>query len=158
MLMTNCMKRTIISILAGLLFMLPASAQSDWYGDKYSMFIHFGLYSHFGGVWDGEPVKQGYSEQIQSFAGIFSDWYARTAYEFTPVNFDAEQIAKLAVDSAVNNSTAGAFIQTVKCVFTVSDRKVDCIDDINVDKSGTFRCYYPINFIAISEALSNVQY
>ena len=45
-----------------------------WYSDKYSMFVHFGLYSKFGGVWDGEPVRQGYSEQIQSFAGIFSDW------------------------------------------------------------------------------------
>jgi hypothetical protein len=60
------------------------------------MFIHFGLYSHLGGVWDGQPVRQGYSEQIQSFAGIFSDWYAETAYEFNPVNFDADEIALLA--------------------------------------------------------------
>ena len=74
MLMRNCMKRTIISILAGLFSVLSVYAQTDWRGDKYSMFIHFGLYSHFGGVWDGEPVTQGYSEQIQSFAGIFSDW------------------------------------------------------------------------------------
>ena len=47
----------------------------SWHSDKYSMFIHFGLYSHLGGVWNGEPVRWGYSEQIQSFAGIFSDWY-----------------------------------------------------------------------------------
>lgn len=37
------------------------------------MFIHFGLYSVYGGVYEGEPVRRGYSEQIQSFAGIFSD-------------------------------------------------------------------------------------
>ena len=103
MLMTNCMKRTIISILAGLLFMLPASAQSDWYGDKYSMFIHFGLYSHFGGVWDGEPVRQGYSEQIQSFAGIFSDWYAAEAYGFNPDAFNADEIALLAKDAGMRS-------------------------------------------------------
>ena len=67
-----------------------------WQNDKFSMFVHFGLYSHLGGVWDGEPVKRGYSEQIQSFAGIFSDWYAATADEFNPVNFDAPAIAALA--------------------------------------------------------------
>ena len=25
----------------------------QWHGDKYSMFIHFGLYSQLGGVWQG---------------------------------------------------------------------------------------------------------
>lgn len=77
-------------------FTLSRAQESDWHSDKYSMFIHFGLYSHFGGVWDGEPVRQGYSEQIQSFAGIFSDWYAEEAYGFDPVNFDADAIARLA--------------------------------------------------------------
>ena len=70
--------------------------QADWHADKYSMFIHFGLYSHFGGVWDGEPVRQGYSEQIQSFAGIFSDWYGEEAAVFDPVKFNADEIARLA--------------------------------------------------------------
>ena len=71
-------------VVAGLCIMgtVRASAQGGaygrWHGDKYSMFIHFGLYSVAGGVWDGEPVREGYSEQIQSFAGIFSDWYAPT--------------------------------------------------------------------------------
>lgn len=74
-----------------------------WYSDKYSMFVHFGLYSKFGGVWDGEPVRQGYSEQIQSFAGIFSDWYAATAYEFDPVGFDAGAIADLAVKGGMRS-------------------------------------------------------
>ncbi len=103
MLMCNCMKRTIISILAGLFSVLSVYAQTDWRGDKYSMFIHFGLYSHFGGVWNGEPVKQGYSEQIQSFAGIFSDWYAEEAYGFRPDAFDADQIARLAKDAGMRS-------------------------------------------------------
>ena len=103
MLMRNCMKRTIISILAGLFSVLSVYAQTDWRGDKYSMFIHFGLYSHFGGVWDGEPVTQGYSEQIQSFAGIFSDWYAEEAYDFRPDAFDADQIAQLAKQAGMRS-------------------------------------------------------
>ena len=77
--------------------LFAAIAQNnDWQSDKYSMFIHFGLYSHFGGVYDGEPVRQGYSEQIQSFAGIFSDWYAEEARNFDPSGFDADKIAELA--------------------------------------------------------------
>ena len=39
-----------------------------WIGQKYSMFIHFGLYSAYGGVYEGKPIIRGYSEQIQSFA------------------------------------------------------------------------------------------
>ena len=104
------MKR-LASILSGLVMLiLPLQAQTaaessfdNWFSNKYSMFIHFGLYSHLGGVWNGEPVRWGYSEQSQSFAGIFSDWYARTAYEFTPVNFDSEQIAKLAKEGGMRS-------------------------------------------------------
>ncbi len=42
-----------------------------WHQNKYSMFIHFGLYSELGGVWEGNlPVTRGYSEQIQSFGNL----------------------------------------------------------------------------------------
>ena len=67
------------------------------------MFIHFGLYSELGGVWNGKPVKQGYSEQIQSFAGIFSDWYADTALKFNPVNFNADSIVALAKEAGMRS-------------------------------------------------------
>ena len=84
----------LLALVCGL---TAATAQNnDWQSDKYSMFIHFGLYSHFGGVYEGEPVRQGYSEQIQSFAGIFSDWYAEEARNFDPSGFDADKIAELA--------------------------------------------------------------
>ncbi len=84
-------------LLAFVCGLFAATAQNnEWQSDKYSMFIHFGLYSHFGGVYDGEPVRQGYSEQIQSFAGIFSDWYVEEARNFDPVEFDADKIAELA--------------------------------------------------------------
>lgn len=83
-----------------LLFAFVAKAQIKpnqlWLDSKYSMFIHFGLYSKLSGVWMGEPVRQGYSEQIQSFAGIFSDWYGYTAYSFNPEKWNAEEIVELA--------------------------------------------------------------
>lgn len=67
-----------------------------WLDQKFSMFIHFGLYSVYGGVYDGKPVKWGYSEQIQSFAGIFSDWYADKARDFNPVQWNPDSIVALA--------------------------------------------------------------
>ena len=105
-----CMKKlcTLFIALITVFHSLPAQNSEDssferWTSDKYSMFIHFGLYSHLGGVWEGEPVRQGYSEQIQSFAGIFSDWYAETAYAFNPEHFDADAIAQLAVDAGMRS-------------------------------------------------------
>ena len=93
-----------IALLSALLLGISAAAHNDeWLADKYSMFIHFGLYSHFGGVYDGEPVRQGYSEQIQSFAGIFSDWYAAEARDFDPAAFDADEIALLAKEGGMRS-------------------------------------------------------
>ena len=79
------------------------AAFQKWHGNKYSMFIHFGLYSELGGVWEGQPVKRGYSEQIQSFAGIFSDWYGDTALRFNPTKFDADEIVQLAKDAGMRS-------------------------------------------------------
>ncbi|MBQ8838580.1 MAG: alpha-L-fucosidase [Bacteroidales bacterium] len=94
--------RIIISLFCAAVSLTQAAAAADlsepedWGDNKFSMFIHFGLYSHLGGVWNGEIVEQGYSEQIQSFAGIFSDRYANVAEVFDPVDFDADGIAALA--------------------------------------------------------------
>lgn len=63
---------------------------------RFSMFIHWGLYSVYGGVYRGKNVEWGYSEQIQSFAGIFSDWYARAADKFTAEGWNADSVAVLA--------------------------------------------------------------
>lgn len=98
------MKKYLTIALMLILSVASSWAQdNEWHSDKYSMFIHFGLYSHFGGVWDGEPVRQGYSEQIQSFAGIFSDWYGEEAAFFDPVEFDADEIARLAKDGGMRS-------------------------------------------------------
>ena len=98
------MKKYLALAFVLIVSVVPSKAQDgDWQSDKYSMFIHFGLYSHFGGVYDGEPVLQGYSEQIQSFAGIFSDWYGEEAAVFDPVHFDADEIARLAKDGGMRS-------------------------------------------------------
>lgn len=88
------MKKLLLSLLifvAG-----TALAQTNWYVDKYSMFVHYGLYSIPGGVFDGKPVERGYSEQILTFGIGFSDWYEAYAREFDAREFDANAIVALA--------------------------------------------------------------
>lgn len=82
---------------------IAQDAFNKWHQNKYSMFIHFGLYSELGGVWEGKPVTRGYSEQIQSFAGIFSDWYGDTALRFNPTQFNADEIVALAKEAGMRS-------------------------------------------------------
>ena len=69
---------------------------------RFSMFVHWGLYSVYGGVYRGKNIEWGYSEQIQSFAGIFSDWYARSAEQFSAKQWDADSIAVLAKSAGMD--------------------------------------------------------
>ncbi|SHM63288.1 alpha-L-fucosidase [Chitinophaga jiangningensis] len=74
----------------------PAALKA-WKDQKYSMFIHWGaIYSTLGGVWEGKPVTRGYSEQIQSHAGIYSDVYADVANRFNPAQWNPDSIVLLA--------------------------------------------------------------
>lgn len=102
------MKKLLTLIMAcvislGTTAQISKEAFEKWHENKYSMFIHFGLYSKLGGVWEGKPVTRGYSEQIQSFAGIFSDWYGDTALRFNPIRFDADAIVALAKEAGMRS-------------------------------------------------------
>lgn len=90
-------------IVLGMHAQISQEAYKTWHQNKYSMFIHFGLYSELGGVWEGKPVTRGYSEQIQSFAGIFSDWYGDTALRFNPTAFNADSIVALAKEAGMKS-------------------------------------------------------
>ncbi|MFT3789557.1 MAG: alpha-L-fucosidase [Rudaea sp.] len=70
-----------------------------WRKLGFGMFVHWGLYSELGGVWQGKPVTKGYSEQIQSFAKISPADYAEVAKRFTAVEFDADAICALAKEA-----------------------------------------------------------
>ena len=39
---------------------------NEWLHLEFGLFIHFGLYSLLGGVYNGEIIRRGYSEQILS--------------------------------------------------------------------------------------------
>lgn len=88
------MKAKLTLLLSFLILSLPLRA--DWLGDKYSLFIHYGLYSTYGGVYDGVPVRDGYSEQIFSFGVHYMDLYEEAMADFTAERFDADSIVALA--------------------------------------------------------------
>jgi alpha-L-fucosidase len=75
----------------------PSAATVKQWGDrKFGMFIHFGLYSQLGGMWEGKKIDNGYSEQIMANAPVAVDQYAATASSFNPAKFDADAIVALA--------------------------------------------------------------
>ena len=51
----------MLLIAAALSVFAQEKPNPEWLNQKYSMFIHFGLYSQLGGVWNGVPVTEGYS-------------------------------------------------------------------------------------------------
>ena len=75
---------------------IAQEALQQWESRKFSMFIHWGIYSELGGVWNGRNISRGLSEQIQAHAGIYSDTYAQTAKRFNPVKWDPDSVVLLA--------------------------------------------------------------
>jgi alpha-L-fucosidase len=74
------------------------SAQTieEWGDRRFGMFIHFGLYSELGGMWQGKQIDNGYSEQIEANAPIPPDQYAALAKSFNPTKWDPDAIVALA--------------------------------------------------------------
>jgi len=69
---------------------------------NYAMFIHWGLYSHIGNLYKGKSYY-GIGEWImnRNMADIPVDEYIALAGKFNPVNFNADEIAKLAKDAGM---------------------------------------------------------
>ena len=73
-----------------------AATINAWQDRKFGMFIHFGLYSIAGGMWNGKRVDNGYSEQIFANGPIPAKDYEALARQFDPVHFDPDAIVALA--------------------------------------------------------------
>jgi alpha-L-fucosidase len=82
---------------------------------KFGMFIHWGVYSKLGGVWDGEHIDSDRSghqatigEWIMYSARIPRARYLEVAETFNPVGFDAEEWVKIAKDAGMRYIVAMA--------------------------------------------------
>ncbi len=67
-----------------------------WFTEaKYGMFIHFGLYSQLGGIYEGDESGR-YAEWIQANQQIPKSDYIKLINTWSPEKFDADKIVKLA--------------------------------------------------------------
>ena len=72
-----------------------------WRDARFGMFIHWGVYSHLGGTWQGRPVH-GYAEHIQRIMKIPIPVYrTEVAGHFDPTNFNADAWVRLARDAGI---------------------------------------------------------
>lgn len=103
-------------------------ALKDWQAQKYAMFIHYGIYSVLGGVWEGKPVSKGLSEQIQAHAGIYSDTYVNVAKRFNPENWNADSIVSLAKKAGMRSIVITSKHHDGFCMFKTSTTDFNVVD------------------------------
>jgi len=106
----------------------PMSDLQTWHNNKYSMFIHFGVYSELGGVWNGQPNDNGYSEQIQARAGIFADVYEDIPSRFNPVKWNADSIVDLAKRAGMRSIVITSKHHDGFCMFKTSTTRFNIVD------------------------------
>lgn len=99
-----------------------------WQQLGFGMFVHWGLYSELGGVWNGKPVEQGYSEQIQGWAKISPADYARVAARFDAAKFDADAVCKLAQDAGARYIVVTAKHHDGFAMFDTASTDYDIVD------------------------------
>lgn len=65
-----------------------------WRNDRFGCFIHWGVYSGPGGVWEDEPVH-GYAEHLMRIKKIpLAEYKKEVVEKFDPVNFNADAWVK----------------------------------------------------------------
>ncbi|HEY5746205.1 MAG TPA: alpha-L-fucosidase [Chryseolinea sp.] len=80
-----------------------AQAIAEWRHQKFSMFIHFGLYSLPAGVWKNERVTKGYSEQIRAHGKITKEEFHALAKTFNPEKWNPDSVASLAKQAGMKS-------------------------------------------------------
>lgn len=73
-----------------------ADPRLAWWRDAhFGMFIHWGLYSHLAGHWNGQTTP-GLGEWIEHDLNIPPDQHAQVASQFNPTQFNAQQWVQIA--------------------------------------------------------------
>ncbi|MDD3744750.1 MAG: alpha-L-fucosidase [Lentimicrobiaceae bacterium] len=98
-----------------------------WMTQKFSMFIHWGIYAVPAGMWDGKQI-QGYSEQIKGHARISTTEYRKLAGRFNPVNWNADSVVLLAKAAGMRSVVITAKHHDGFCMFDSEFTRFDVVD------------------------------
>ena len=80
----------------------PASDKMAWWNEaKFGLFVHWGPYSLYGGVYKGHRQKRSGAEWIMNRCKIPVLEYREMASHFNPVHFDAEVLARTAKEAGM---------------------------------------------------------
>ncbi len=102
-------------------------ALQEWQQRKFSMFIHWGLYSIPAGVWEGKK-ERGYSEQIQGHARIPKEEYEKLAEQFNPLHWNPDSVALLAKRAGMRTIIFTAKHHDGFCMFRTKYTKYNVVD------------------------------
>ncbi len=101
-----------ISIVLILIFLISGATKAQqkptdaerldwWHEAKFGMFIHWGVYSMYGGVYKGYPQARGDAAWIENRCKIPVAEYRENAKQFNPVNYNPDAWAKMAKDAGM---------------------------------------------------------
>jgi alpha-L-fucosidase len=80
---------------------LPREQRMQWWEEaRFGMFIHWGLYSIPGGIWNGKEIEE-LGEWIMAYADIPVNEYEKLAGQLNPEKFDATEWVEMAEDAGM---------------------------------------------------------
>ncbi len=97
------MKSKIILLFLTIALALNAQNQKmQWWSEaRFGMFIHFGVYAQWGGMYHGHKMNKGGAEWIMNRSKIPIQEYKDSARNFNPSKYDAEAWVKMAKDAGM---------------------------------------------------------
>ena len=103
------MKKTLFTLLCFFLIIQTTVAQQlskdermQWWREaKFGMFIHWGVYAQWAGVYKGHEQLKGGAEWIMNRSKIPVSEYQEMAKQFNPTQFNAEEWVKIAKDAGM---------------------------------------------------------
>lgn len=111
---------------------------TNWQKLTYGLFIHWGIYSRFGGVWDDQPVEEGYSEQIQMWGGLSYEEYLNEARKFSAERFDPKAICQLAKDAGMKYIVFTTKHHDGFCMFDTKTTSYNIVESTQYGKDALF--------------------
>ncbi|WP_017258106.1 alpha-L-fucosidase [Pedobacter arcticus] len=108
---------------------LTKDERMEWWREaRFGMFIHWGVYAQFAGVYQGHEQRRGGAEWIMNRCKIPVAEYQDTAKNFNPVKYDADAWVKMAKDAGMKYIVITAKHHDGFALFDSKASKWDVVD------------------------------